>query len=61
MKEEALANGAFAFIPKPCDLAEVDNCVVLALESRKGQSNHETDATQRAAWETLKKRETASG
>ena len=32
---EALANGAFAFIPKPVDLAELDRFVLLALESRK--------------------------
>jgi CheY-like chemotaxis protein len=36
-KEEALANGAFAFLPKPVDLAELDRYVVLALESRKGK------------------------
>jgi len=36
-REEALANGAFAFLPKPVDLAEVDRFVVLALESRKGK------------------------
>jgi len=35
-KEEALANGAFAFLPKPVDLAELDRFVALALESRKG-------------------------
>jgi CheY-like chemotaxis protein len=35
-KEEALANGAFAFLPKPADLAELDRFVVMALESRKG-------------------------
>jgi CheY-like chemotaxis protein len=35
-EEEALANGAFAFIPKPVDLAELDRFVLLALESRKG-------------------------
>ena len=35
-KEEALANGAFAFLPKPMELAELDRFVVLALESRKG-------------------------
>ena len=35
VKEEAFANGAFAFISKPGDLTELDNCVVLALESRK--------------------------
>ena len=34
-KEEALANGAFAFIPKPVDLAEFDRFVLLAIESRK--------------------------
>jgi DNA-binding NtrC family response regulator len=34
--EEALANGAFAFLPKPVDLAELDRFVALALESRKG-------------------------
>jgi len=37
VKEEALANGAFAFLPKPVDLAELDRFVVLALESRKGK------------------------
>jgi DNA-binding response OmpR family regulator len=36
-KEEALANGAFAFLSKPVDLAELDRFVVLALESRKGK------------------------
>lgn len=35
-KEEALANGAFAFIRKPFDLAELDRFVRVALESRKG-------------------------
>jgi CheY-like chemotaxis protein len=35
-REEALANGAFAFLPKPMDLAELDRFVALALESRKG-------------------------
>jgi two-component system, NtrC family, response regulator HydG len=35
-EEEALANGAFAFIRKPFDLAELDRFVRLALESRKG-------------------------
>jgi CheY-like chemotaxis protein len=35
-KEEALANGAFAFIPKPVDLAEFDRFVLLVIESRKG-------------------------
>ena len=34
--EEALANGAFTFLPKPVDLAELDRFVALALESRKG-------------------------
>ena len=34
-QEEALANGAFAFLPKPTDLPELDRVVVLALESRK--------------------------
>jgi DNA-binding NtrC family response regulator len=34
--EEALANGAFAFLSKPVDLAELDRFVALALESRKG-------------------------
>jgi CheY-like chemotaxis protein len=33
-KEEALANGAFAYIPKPVDLAEFDRFVLLAIESR---------------------------
>ena len=37
-KEEALANGAFAFIPKPFDLAEFDRIMVLALEGRKESS-----------------------
>ena len=36
-KEEALANGAFAFLPKPVDLAELDRFVVRALESRTAQ------------------------
>ena len=36
-KEEALANGAFAFLPKPVDLAELDRFVVVALESRKAK------------------------
>jgi CheY-like chemotaxis protein len=35
-EEEALAHGAFAFIRKPFDLAELDRFVRLALESRKG-------------------------
>ena len=35
-QEEALANGAFVFLPKPVDLAELDRVVALALESRKG-------------------------
>ena len=35
-QEEALANGAFSFLPKPTDLAELDRVVVLALEGRKG-------------------------
>jgi len=35
-QEEALANGAFAFVFKPFNLAELDRLVVLALESRKG-------------------------
>ena len=34
-EEEALAHGAFAFIPKPFELAKLDRFVVLALESRK--------------------------
>ena len=34
-KQEALANGAFAFIPKPVDLAEFDRCVRLVIESQK--------------------------
>jgi CheY-like chemotaxis protein len=34
-EEEALANGAFAFLAKPVNLAELDRYVVLALESRK--------------------------
>jgi CheY-like chemotaxis protein len=37
-KEEALASGAFAFLPKPVDLAELDRFVVLALEQPKGQT-----------------------
>ena len=37
VKDEALASGAFAFIPKPVALAELERFVVLALESRKGQ------------------------
>jgi len=36
VEQEALANGAFAFIHKPFDLAELDRFVQLALESRKG-------------------------
>jgi CheY-like chemotaxis protein len=36
-EEEALANGAFAFIRKPVHLAELDRFVALALESRKGK------------------------
>ena len=36
-KEEALANGAFAFFPKPVALAELDRFVVVALESRKAK------------------------
>ncbi len=35
-EEEALANGAFAVIRKPFDLAELDRLVRVALESRKG-------------------------
>jgi CheY-like chemotaxis protein len=35
-KEEALANGAVAFLPKPVGLDELDSSVVRALESRKG-------------------------
>jgi len=35
-REEALASGAFAFIRKPVELAELDWFVRLALESRKG-------------------------
>lgn len=35
VKEAALANGVFAFIPKPVELAELDRFVMLALESRK--------------------------
>jgi CheY-like chemotaxis protein len=34
-KTEALAHGAFAFIPKPFDLTEFDRIMVLALEGRK--------------------------
>jgi len=37
VKDEALASGAFAFIPKPAALAELDRFVVLALESQKKQ------------------------
>jgi CheY-like chemotaxis protein len=37
-KEEALASGAFAFLPKPVELAELDRFVVLALEQSKGQT-----------------------
>src|SRR5262249_31050932 len=33
-KKEALANGAVAFLPKPVNLAELDRCVVLALEAK---------------------------
>lgn len=36
-KEEALANGAFAFIRKPVDLADLDRFTVLALEGRKSK------------------------
>jgi len=35
VKEEVLANGAFCFMPKPTDLAELDRFVMLALEDRK--------------------------
>jgi CheY-like chemotaxis protein len=35
VREEALANGAFAFISKPVALADLDRCVELALEGRK--------------------------
>lgn len=35
-EQEAHANGAFAFVRKPSDLAELDRVVRLALESRKG-------------------------
>ena len=37
-EEEALAHGAFAFIPKPFQLAKLDRFVVMALESRKDNS-----------------------
>ena len=37
VKDEALASGAFAFIPKPAALADLDRFVVLALESQKKQ------------------------
>ena len=37
-EEEALAHGAFAFIPKPVELGKLDGFVVLALESRKDNS-----------------------
>ena len=37
VKDEALAGGAFAFIPKPVALAELDRFVLLALESQKRQ------------------------
>jgi len=37
-EEEAHAHGAFAFISKPFELAKLDRFVVLALESRKGNS-----------------------
>ena len=36
-EKEALAHGAFAFISKPFDLAELDHIVRLALESRTGE------------------------
>jgi CheY-like chemotaxis protein len=35
-KEEALANGAFALLPKPVILAELDRLVVRALEAEAG-------------------------
>jgi len=34
--EEALANGAFAFLPKPVGLADLERFMVSALESQKG-------------------------
>jgi CheY-like chemotaxis protein len=37
-EKEALAHGAFAFLPKPFDLAELDRTIVLALEGRQGSS-----------------------
>jgi CheY-like chemotaxis protein len=37
VEKHALAHGAFAFIPKPFDLAELDRFVVLALESQNGR------------------------
>jgi CheY-like chemotaxis protein len=36
VEKQALAHGAFAFIRKPFSLRELDRCVVLALENRKG-------------------------
>jgi CheY-like chemotaxis protein len=36
VEKQALAHGAFAFIPKPFDLHELDRLVVFALENRKG-------------------------
>src|SRR5262245_5077444 len=37
-REQALANGAFAFISKPVGLAELDRAMLLALHERKAQS-----------------------
>jgi hypothetical protein len=45
-KEEALVNGAFAFIRKPVDPAELDRFVLLALllalKSRKGNRRYDS-------------------
>jgi DNA-binding NtrC family response regulator len=48
-EEEALANGAFAFLSKPVDLAELDRFVVLALGSRTGK----TDVKSFEDWRAL--------
>ena len=37
VEKQALAYGAFAFIPKPFDLTELDRFVVLALESHRAR------------------------
>ena len=42
-EKEARAHGAFAFIPKPFDLAELDRFVVLALEGAE-KGNRRCDA-----------------